>query len=145
MSYYHPVPLLIAWMYERGLVGDGTEWSHIDLQSNLEVTVGQMMRLGADREVTAAWLHAMVAAPNRFTSEEVMRLIFGWKVAEALPWLALAATGPLAYAVGLTVEEAEVGLAAGTQDVEGLRVLAGLRGWVFPPEIGFTSIPAAVS
>lgn len=48
-------------------------------------------------------------------------------------WLALGELGALAWAAGLGIEEAETRGAAGTLDAGRLRLLAGLRGWQFPP------------
>ena len=48
-------------------------------------------------------------------------------------WMSLGEIGPLAYAAGLTVDEAIERYAAGTLDHEAIVVMVGLRGWRLPP------------
>jgi hypothetical protein len=56
-------------------------------------------------------------------------------------WLLLGNLGPVAYAAGLTLAEAQMGAAAGWQGSwsrDRLVALAGLRGWSFPPGLPVT-------
>jgi hypothetical protein len=48
-------------------------------------------------------------------------------------WLAVGPLGPLAYAAGLSVEEAVAGTGAGTLTAQHLSTLLILGGWRFPP------------
>ena len=82
------------------------------------------------------WLAAVAGAPD---ADQCRRLVT--MLAPLTPeatvgrwhWLRLGATGPAAWAAGMSLEEAQAHRLAGTLDAQELTVLAGLRGWRFPP------------
>jgi hypothetical protein len=90
--------------------------------------------------LAVSWAAVEAAGPTEAAAAEVDDLLFGGDAAgrtRVLRWLALGAAGPLAWAAGLSIEEAEARGDALAGEVEDLRTLAALRGWVLPDqEIG---------
>lgn len=73
-------------------------------------------------EEAFGWLVVAIGSPVPY-GEEVRRL----GVAGVREWLPVGPLGSLAWAAGLTVEEAQARRAVGTLEAEGLRMLAVLR------------------
>lgn len=84
---------------------------------------------GADMEASLAWAGVLVAEPD---PERVESMRFGIGMLDQA-WRAAGPDRPLAYAAGLTVEEAQARLAVGTLDIDGLGALAALRGYRLLP------------
>ena len=91
---------------------------------------------GASRPVAAHWIGAVAGAPDALSFYALSDLVAERRHSGGVDWrewLSLGEVGPLAYAAGMTAVEARAGLKAGTLDRDGLEILAGLRGWAFPP------------
>ena len=98
----------------------------------------QLVQRGYSVSMATAWLSAYLACPSYQSPESAAVIALIWdqgstgdRVAHRR-WWALGTDGPLLWAAGLLVAEAEREVAAPTLEAEGLRVLAGLRGFRFP-------------
>jgi hypothetical protein len=84
-------------------------------------------------EVVRPWFEVLIAAPETQAYGQIGGLLTATnKRADFLPWLALGTYGPMAYAAGLTHQEAATHVEAGTGDLTAWRLLAALRGYLFP-------------
>ena len=94
---------------------------------------------GLPRDLAWAWAQTLVGVPTE-RDYHVLRTLIG-TVGSGIPsedmtaWTSVGPCGPLAYAAGLTIPEAQALLDADADapPVEELMTLAVLRGWQFPP------------
>ena len=116
----------------RDIAGDLlTAWLRLDRQFK-----------GLDLDA-APWIAVMAGAPNRLLLKAVQDVATsdpGYPAPEfRTAWQKLGPAGLMAFAAGLSLDEAQQRAAAGTLDADGLAVLAGLRGWRFPPQVLWTT------
>ena len=133
---------LFRWAFGCDLVGGPGQVPLFGLMTALRSATVRLGALGANRAVLVGWVGLVAGAPTGEAFEDVSRLLRTGPESDLAAWLALGDLGPLAYAAGLPLAEGVAGLAAGTLDRDGLLlVVAGLRGWVFPPEAVLSPLP----
>lgn len=111
----------------------------------LEEVGTRLLRTGClPRTEILGWIEAAAAAPLFEQGVSAVRTLVTRRedghparvnqptAMSAWRWQIPADLAPLAFAAGLTPTEARVRAAAGTLTADGLRTLAGLRGWRFP-------------
>ena len=130
------VTYLVNWADERGRAGELAAGWLRDVSGVLCLTSGMTPTLMYD------WLSVLGGAPDDADVNALLALLtplWGDRGDPVLKktreqWMSVGAAGPYAYAAGVPVAEA---LARGPEladEVDGLRTLAGLRGWMFPPK-----------
>lgn len=121
----------------------GNQWDHgnrvEDLVDRRRVHGGPDLR---EARVVLSWLVRIAAEPRITTLVNLMT----WLSQDPSTrlsrhaWIQLGEAGALAHAAGLTLKEAQHHLAyPGREALQALQILAGLRGFTFPPDTFFAT------
>lgn len=132
------LPYLVDWAYGRAAGRTSRELIRQDITAVFSAVRSEP---GMTPEVVYAWAGLLKGAPDaaaEFTLWRMLTLPGDWNRDDEArknraEWLALGATGTVAYAAGMTLTEAQAAVEAETLGTEDVAVLIGLRGWVFPP------------
>ena len=142
------VERLVAWIDDWSSAESLSFAAAVKWALNARTVEGIVVALSSEPGLALAdvyrWAALKVGAPDTESGRTVRDLLLAdadkdedegigdWRLRRQA-WVALGDAGPVAWAAGVNLEEARMLLRSGSFDVAGMQILAGLRGWVFPP------------